>query len=96
MEQLETPSQNRWNRISMTENSRDERPSPLPAARRLTSMSNRQDPFLDFESGSSRPGGGDGPAGAHPSLEEEGASTRFPSSTRSASTTMPCCTRWST
>ncbi|MCK9686589.1 type I secretion system permease/ATPase [Scleromatobacter humisilvae] len=40
-------------------------------------MSDRQDPFLDFESGSPREGGGV-PAGARPNLQEEGAVDAIP------------------
>ena len=39
-------------------------------------MSNRQDPFLDFASGSPREGGG--PEGARPNLQEEGAVDAIP------------------
>ena len=39
-------------------------------------MSNRQDPFLDFQSGP--PGEGGGPAGARPNLQEEGAVDAIP------------------
>jgi len=42
-------------------------------------MSSRQDPFLEFESGPpSRDGGDGGPAGARPSLQEEGAVDAIP------------------
>ena len=42
-------------------------------------MSDRQDPFLDFESGpGSREGGGEAPAGARPNLEAEGAVDAIP------------------
>ncbi len=43
-------------------------------------MSSRQDPFLDFESGpnQSRAGGDDGPAGARPDLQAEGAVDAIP------------------
>jgi ATP-binding cassette subfamily C protein LapB len=42
-------------------------------------MSDRQDPFLDFESGAgSREGGGEAPAGARPNLEAEGAVDAIP------------------
>jgi ATP-binding cassette subfamily C protein LapB len=42
-------------------------------------MSDRQDPFLDFESGpGSRDGGGEAPAGARPNLEAEGAVDAIP------------------
>lgn len=41
-------------------------------------MSSRQDPFLDFQSGSERPEGGEGPAGARPNLEAEGAVDAIP------------------
>jgi len=41
-------------------------------------MSDRQDPFLDFQSGSSSREGGGGPAGVPPTLQEEGAVDAIP------------------
>ena len=41
-------------------------------------MSDRQDPFLDFQSGPASRDSGGGPAGAHPSLQEEGAVDAIP------------------
>ena len=42
-------------------------------------MSSRQDPFLEFEAGStSRAGGGEVPAGARPTIQEEGAVDAIP------------------
>ena len=42
-------------------------------------MSSRQDPFLEFESGAaSREGGDGGPAGARPTIQEEGAVDAIP------------------
>jgi ATP-binding cassette, subfamily C, bacterial LapB len=41
-------------------------------------MSDRQDPFLDFQSGSSSREGGGGPAGVPPTLQDEGAVDAIP------------------